>query len=177
MKSLAPVVMSLALVALSLFAVALDIRTRRLPNWLTIGGAGIGFLCSALVGVPGLAGSAMGGGLGLLVGLVAFATGILGAGDGKLLMACGTFLGPHGLLTALLAIAVAGGVLGLIDALQQGRLGVALRRVGLGLANVVTLGRFGAMPPRDEAAVGRVPYGVAIAAGTLFTWFWEGRLT
>src|SRR3990170_4623177 len=79
----------------SLAAVAFDVRTRRIPNWLTFGAAAAAF------GYAGLHSGLTGVGIGVLGWLVGaalffpfFALGGMGAGDVKLLAALGAWLGP-----------------------------------------------------------------------------------
>jgi prepilin peptidase CpaA len=152
-----------------------DWQTRRIPNWLTLGMTGLGVALAALPGGLSISGGLQGGLVGLAVGMVAYATGILGAGDGKYLMALGTFFGPIQLLYAILAMAVAGGVLAIVESARKGTLWVAMMRAGSGLKHMVTLGRSGALPERQTAALDYVPYGVAMSAGALFWWFMGGR--
>ena len=75
-------------------AVVTDVRTRRIPNWLTgaIGGAGFGIAFGGGVVTPAQAA------LGMLVGLLLMMPGHLigatGAGDVKLMAAIGIVSGP-----------------------------------------------------------------------------------
>jgi len=123
-------------VLLSMIAVVAacwDWQTRRLPNWLTIGTTSLGVALSALPGGLSIPSALLGGLVGFALGMTAFATGILGAGDGKYLMALGTFFGPVQLLYAILAMAVAGGILAIVEAARQGTLWVTILRAGAGL--------------------------------------------
>lgn len=160
---------------IAVVAAGWDWRTRRLPNWLTLGATALGVALSALPGGVSFSGAASGGLLGLVIGMVAYGTGILGAGDGKYLMALGTFFGPMQLLYAILVMAVAGGVLAIVESARQGTLWVAMMRAGAGLKALASLGRAGEMPERKTAALGHIPYGVAMSAGALFWWFMGGR--
>jgi prepilin peptidase CpaA len=114
--------------------------------------------------------------IGLAVGFALFALGVFGGGDGKFLMAVGAFLGHRQLLGAMIVIALVGGVLALFEAVRRGVLGAALKRTGWTLLHLGTLGRLG-WRPRAAPAGGAsaeafsVPYGVAIAAGAVITWF------
>lgn len=78
--------------ALSVF----DIRQHRLPNALTLPGAGAVLLCASLAGrgLPALAGAAALSGTYLLVHLVASAA--MGAGDVKLAIGLGGLTGCFG---------------------------------------------------------------------------------
>ena len=91
-------------------AVVIDVRTRRIPNWLTgaIGGAGFGIAFGGGALTPAHAA------LGMLVGLGLMLPGHLlgggGAGDVKLMAAVGTVIGPGPVTYAFLYTAIVGGV-------------------------------------------------------------------
>jgi prepilin peptidase CpaA len=104
-------------------AAVIDLRTRRVPNPLTIALAAAGFALAATgTGRLGL-GAALGGGLvGLLLMLPGHLFGATGAGDVKLFAAAGTLLGPADMFLAFIATAIAGGVLALVVAARRGRL-------------------------------------------------------
>ncbi|PQO27663.1 hypothetical protein C5Y96_17255 [Blastopirellula marina] len=109
------------LVPLSVLAIATicDLRTREIPDWLSIALLVWGLLAK-LAGwteLPWMA-LAMGFGLGLAVTLPFFWLGGLGGGDVKLITALGWVIGPVGLLITLLAMALTGGVLALIATLR-----------------------------------------------------------
>jgi prepilin peptidase CpaA len=167
-------VASVLLVGLLLAACWTDLRSRRIPNWLTIGGMLAGLAVRVAMG-PGPVGNAvLGIGLAALLALPFFAMGALGGGDVKLLMAVGAFMGPADLAWASLAIAVVGGVVALLEAMRRGVLLPTLASCGALILSWVTLGRRGKerMPGGDGRLA--VPYGVAIAVGSLLWWFAGG---
>jgi prepilin peptidase CpaA len=140
--------MIIALIAVLTTAIWTDLRSSRIPNWLTFSTmilalaihAWLGGTQQALFGLAGLA-----TGLGLF--LVLYVTAGIGAGDVKLMGAVGVIVGPYGaLLSGALAILV-GGVYAA---------GVMVYRL--------SLTRFGW---GQEAAFLPLRYGVAIAGGTL----------
>jgi prepilin peptidase CpaA len=102
-------------------AVVTDVRTRRIPNWLTgaLAVAGFGVACLAGGLTPGQ--SALGLLAGLCLMMPAHIVGATGAGDVKLMAAVGTFVGPGPTLRAFLFTAVAGGVFAVIVAAGRGR--------------------------------------------------------
>lgn len=115
---------SLVVVAVGMGAAALiDLRTRRVPNFLTASLAGIG-LGLALVGLgrvgPGAA--ILGSLLGLAFMLPGHVYGATGAGDVKLLAAAGALLGPTDTMFAFFYTAIAGGVLAVAIAIRRRRL-------------------------------------------------------
>jgi prepilin peptidase CpaA len=147
-----------------------DLTTRRIPNWVTVPGMLLGVGLHALQGFGPLAGALLGVAFAFLVGLPFFIGGLVGGGDAKLLMAVGGFFGPAEFVWAALAIAIAGGVLGLVEAARQGVLRSVLSSCGRLLLGWVSFGpRAGfTLAPRRPLAM---PYGVAIAAGSAFWWF------
>jgi len=167
---------SVLLVVVLLVASWTDVRARRIPNWLTVAGMIAGLAVRAWMGPGPLVDGALGVGLGLLLSAPFFAVGALGGGDAKLLMAVGAFMGPADLARASLVIAVVGGLIALLEAARRGVLLPTLASCGFLLLSWVTLGRRG----RERVVVRgerlAIPYGVAIAAGSLLWWF-AGGLT
>jgi len=109
------------LVPLCVLAIATicDLRTREIPDWLSIALLVWGLVAklAGWIQLPWMA-LAMGFALGLMVTLPFFWLGGLGGGDVKLITALGWVIGPVGLLITLLAMALTGGVLALIAALR-----------------------------------------------------------
>jgi prepilin peptidase CpaA len=144
-------------------AVFFDVRTRRIPNWLTgaIGGAGLGMAFGGGHVTPVQA--ALGLLAGLLLMMPGHVIGATGAGDVKLMAAVGTLLGPGLVTRAFLFTAVAGGVFALAIAFRRGMLADTL----YGTQRLVTAPL--AAPETIKASVrpNRFAYGPAIAVGTL----------
>jgi prepilin peptidase CpaA len=156
----------IAVLALGLgAAVFTDVRTRRIPNWLTGAIAGAAF------------GLAFGGGpvtpmralLGLVVGLALMlpghVIGATGAGDVKLMAAVGAVVGPDVIFRAFLYSAVAGGVLAVVVALRRGRLSTTLRAT----TNLVTQPVHAKRAIEASDRANRFAYGPAIAVGTFLS--------
>ena len=157
MPDLATLSQTVCLIALSGLLIAAawqDLRTLHIGNGLSIAIAAL-FVGWAVIGL--MAGSytlqafglsiACGAGL-FVVGMAAFAAGILGGGDVKLLAAVGLFAGPAGILDLLLVTALTGGVLGIAVL------------AGAPIGPVST--------PGEAALRRRLPYGPAIAVGGLW---------
>jgi prepilin peptidase CpaA len=156
-----------------------DVRTYRIPNAIVFCGTALALvLHSALPPGSGFIGAAPGGiGFlssfgGLAVGLALFMPlyliGAAGAADVKLMGMVGAFLGPVHAFGAAVATGIAGAVLAIAFALRAR----AMHRMLANLRLIVysTFARVSAVhgpsfdPQRDTAA--KVPYSVAIAAGT-----------
>jgi prepilin peptidase CpaA len=156
-----------------------DVIRRRIPNSLTYSGIVTGLLVrAALLGWAGF----RGGFLGLLAGggifYVLFLLGGMGGGDVKLMGAVGAWAGIAQTATLLVTTAIAGGVLAVGYMIFH-------QRVRIALSNTVELMRHHftkGLKPHPmlnvrEADTLRIPYGLAIAIGTVYcvgTIFWRG---
>jgi prepilin peptidase CpaA len=156
---------------LAMAACVWDVRTRRIPQLLTLGGAvaGVAFHI-AISGWPAGVASLSGWAVGLLLFLIPFALGGLGAGDVKLLGALGAWLGAGQVIWLALYTGVAGGVLALAVALHSGYLRQALRNIYLLLMHW----RLNGLRPLDDFTLEhghgpRLAYALPILAGTVAT--------
>lgn len=150
----------------------IDLRSRRLPNWLTVSGFLVGiFLNSAFWGWPGAKGALLGAGIPLLLLLPVVLLHGLGAGDWKLMGALGAIVGRQEIYQLLLATILVAGAIALVQMIWQ-------RRVWVTLKNLWELVRgffiFGLKPhpdiSLDNAGASTLPFGVAAAAATLLCW-------
>jgi prepilin peptidase CpaA len=160
----------ITLIALVTAAAWSDLRTRRIPNWITIPGAALGFALQACYGgLHGVLLSLAGAGLGLGIFVAFYIAGGMGAGDVKLFSAVGALLGPQALILVFVFTGLLGGLAAATLAASRGRLRETLEQTGELLLGSGRLHR----PEGREAvaAVGpdalRLPYGVVIAGGTL----------
>jgi prepilin peptidase CpaA len=164
-----------ALVAILVVAAVIDLRERRIPNALTVGALMIALALRGSIGAGAVVDGLLGAVLALVLLLPLFALGGVGGGDAKLLVAVGAFLGRSDFFVALLAIAVAGGVLALAYAARRGVILPALLNTKGLLLYVFTLGRSGERTTLATQGAVSIPYGLAIAAGTLFAlWYRAG---
>lgn len=147
-----------------------DLVTWRIPNRLTYTAMGAG-LALRLAG-GGWRGLAEGLAAGLLLGsvfFVFFMARAMGAGDVKLMAAVGCLTGLREGIVVLLATALAGGVLALVHVLLRRRAVRTLRNLGSLLRFHLVFG----IKPHPEINLEnpeapRIPYAVAIAAGTVY---------
>jgi prepilin peptidase CpaA len=163
------VLLSTAL-ALAIAAAAIDVEQRRIPNWLTYPGIILGVLLrSLLLGWEGaasaLAGCVLAGGIFLLF----YVVHAMGAGDVKLVAAIGSLLGPPDAVVMLLATAICGGVMAIVYVIYRRRIRTTFLNVGAALQFHVASG-LRAHPDLnlDNPVALRMPYGLAIATGTLY---------
>lgn len=146
-------------------AVVTDVRTRRIPNWLTGSIAGAGFGLAFGGGVITPAQAALGMLTGLLLMMPGHLIGATGAGDVKLMAAVGTMLGPDVTFRAFLYSAVAGGVFAVAVATHRGILATTLQDAG----RLVTSPAGARHAIESPARANRFAYGPAIATGTLLS--------
>ena len=151
-------------------AAAWDLRYGRIPNRLTYTAIVVGLLLRAMLGgwrscLDGLGAGLIGGGIFFIFFLVRG----MGAGDVKLMTAVGVWAGLRQLPAILIASALAGGILALGYMLARKQGWRTLRNLGSLFRFYLTLG----LTPHPEINLEnpqaiRVPYAVAIAAGTIY---------
>ena len=168
---------ALGALVLSIIAMLIDLKTARVPNWLTGGGLIAGFgVRASLMGTAGLeaalAGALFGGGLLFIPFLV---RGI-GGGDVKLMAAVSAWVGIAHAVVLILATAIAGGLLALGYLAIRKRTGEALSQVARTIRCHLAVG----LRPADRGGRSmHLPYTLAIASGALFvflsvsTAFWR----
>jgi len=154
-----------------------DIGTRRIPNFITVGGLAVALVLRLSIGgVDALVGGLLGALLAFLLTFPLFMLKGMGGGDVKLLTAVGAFLGPYGTFVALLATALVGGVLAIVVSLRRRRLGESLAgtfTVMRGMVlRAISSGKVQTVPTLETRDAVTVPYGVAIAAGAVIALLW-----
>lgn len=148
-----------------------DLRTRRIPNKLTLWAIVCGLILHLWKGGPAELGySALAGLIGGGIFLLFFMAGGMGGGDVKLMAAVGCLAGTGKIKDVLISTVLIGAVMGIALALYRGR----LRQI---LGNVVKLVRhhnavgLAAHPEinvKNQNSL-RLPYALPIAAGCLVT--------
>ena len=161
------------LIGLGLAGVACvwDLRTHRIPQVLTLGGALAGILFHLATGGWTAGGISLAGwGVGIAIFFVPFALGGLGGGDVKLLGALGAWLGPTNAFWLALYAGVGGLVLALLFSLATGYLRTALRNVAV----LLIFWHANGVRPLPELTLAegtgpRLAYALPILAGTVVT--------
>jgi prepilin peptidase CpaA len=147
-----------------LMGALIDLKTRRVPNPLTLGIAAAGLVLAAtrLSGLS-VAAAALGFSVGVGLMLLPYIFGAMGGGDVKLFAALGTFLGPWPTVQAFLYTLLAGGVLAVVVALQRRRLQETMRNAAV----LVQTGGENVAAIEHPTSNNRFAYAPAIAIGTL----------
>jgi len=159
----------------------------RIPNWLTFPLLGLGLAYAGWLGGwngvgDALLGAAIAG--GIFIGAFILAGG--GAGDAKLMMGIGAWLGSSASVPLVLGVTSAGFVLGMGVTVARGGLrdvpvvlmhGLWITRLEFGraLAGRIAYPEGSALPaggPAKERPKQWMPYAPAILVGTALTWWW-----
>lgn len=175
-------VLLLLLVSLS---AAFDAKERRIPNKVTFIGIVVGLLFNLITGGwTGLFTSFLGLLVGIAIFFIPFAMGGMGAGDVKLMGAIGALMGWRFSLEAAIYSALVGGAMVLVYLVYTGKMRDTLS--GMLLALVQALNRiiqkkgYSEQLMRAEQTFYKngqeykkiyIPYGVAIAGGTVLVLF------
>jgi len=160
---LKPIVLAGA-VLLSVIAGATDLRSRRIPNWLTVSGLLLGVASNSLLGGwSGLKASLLGAGLGLAVLLPFVLVRSLGAGDWKLAGALGAFTGWRLLVDLLMGSIFVAGIMAVALVIYKGRVRQTIENMGHILSSLLTFRMPESRVSLDNPDSLKVPYGVALA--------------
>ncbi|HEY0263067.1 MAG TPA: prepilin peptidase [Granulicella sp.] len=160
----------------AIVAAFFDIRSRRIPNLLTGPALLAGFaLHLALDGWRGLLSALAAALLCGGVFLIFYLAGGMGAGDVKLIAACGCLVGLPSSGSLLLLTALSGGVMALVLVLLRRQVRqTTLRMLELTRHHLQHgLTEHPELNVRNPSAL-RLPYGLAIAAGCTLTFYLHG---
>jgi prepilin peptidase CpaA len=157
-----------------LIAAVTDLRTRRIPNWLTLPSIPIGMLLNfALDGVSGLMASVFGVFIALLIYVPLYLLRAMGAGDGKLMAAIAAFIGWYVWLHLFFAASILGGIVAVLFTLAKGELRNALvRSVGI----LRSLAYFRAPFAADKTLDIRSAESISLPHGSVIALGWFGLL-
>lgn len=165
----------LALAVVLTLASFLDIKSRRIPNYLSVTLVIICLTAYWLAcGMEGFLFSLKGMGLGFFVLFVPYLFGGMGAGDVKLMAGVGAALGPGQVLLAFLFTSLFGGVFALFvifagdtlkKSVQNFYTSAWLMLSGAGISTIKT--------GLEHKKKTKIPYGVVIACGTAASMIWR----
>jgi prepilin peptidase CpaA len=161
----------------ALVAAVIDFRRFRVPNKLTFPLCLSGLVFHATVGgLPGLQHSVGGIGFGFAILLVFYITGVMGAGDVKLLAAVGAWIGGANTLYVFCVAGIVTGIHSLAALAWQRRLHVVPTVFQVCLVQMMTLGShitrsdvgsLAEVTQRDDHRRYVMPFAVMIAIGVV----------
>ncbi len=124
--------MSMPLAALLLAAAWIDLRVRRIPNYLTVilvvVGIGRSFIDPSLLSTHQALTGAL---LGFTMALALFLVGAFGGGDVKLMAGIGAWLGPAGVTLTFAIAALLGMIMVVVYGLRNGKIRELLHNTAL----------------------------------------------
>lgn len=160
-------------VALVITAAVWDWQTRRIPNWLVSAAFIVAlpvqmWVHGAISGIQAWLLGCLVGGIMLLPG---YLTRTVGAGDVKLMAAVGAFCGAVLAMEIAVVASAIGGLWALVWLARRRRIRAGLANTMSMLVNVLDGTRVGVQHGESMRAlsIGRLPFGVAIAIGTVVT--------
>ena len=165
-----PETLQIVLAVVVIAAAVSDLKTGRIPNWITVPGAALGLALQGYHGgLQGAIFSLAGAALGLGIFRVLYLAGGMGAGDVKLFGAVGALVGPQALVWVFIFTGLLGGVAALALAMARGRLRQTLAQTG---HLMLSFGRLRWEEARQASSLHapdalRLPYGAVIAGGAL----------
>jgi prepilin peptidase CpaA len=150
--------------AAALVAGWMDLRSRRIPNWVTFPSLWVGLASNTFFyRWDGFTASLLGlvVGLGLLLPFILIRS--LGTGDWKLAGALGAFTGPGLLIDLLLLSVFVAGAMAIMLIIRKGRMRETLRNICHILVSLLRFQLPGHRVSLDNPESLKVPYGVALA--------------
>jgi len=164
----------LAASAIILVAAITDLRTRRIPNVLTLPAIPVGFVLSYILeGSTGLLASVVGLVLALVIYLPLYALRAMGAGDGKLMAAVSTFIGWSMWLHLFFAASLLGGVVAVVFTMAKGQFRHTLQRSVLVLRSLAS---FQSPASVDETLDFRSNKSLSLPHGSVIALAWMALL-
>lgn len=153
----------IALLLITLIAGVWDLRTGRIPNLLTYGAIGIGFVLALFQGQGAALSSFVGFLVGFAIFAVAFKAGMMGGGDVKLMGAIGALKGfPFVIYVMYYACAVTA-VVAFSILVYRGVALATLRDIGRTLFSGI-MAREWALPPARADL--KIPFGAALSVAS-----------
>ena len=164
-----------AATACALVGSVFDVKSRRIPNFVTMPAFLFGLaLHLALGGWRQLLSSLAAGLICAAIFLVFYIAGGMGAGDVKLILAVGCIAGLSHVAYLLVLTALSGGVMAIVWAVARGQLQQTIVNVG----ELASHHRHAGLQPHPDlnlknAATLRLPYALAIAGGSILTLYFQ----
>ncbi|MCD4755526.1 MAG: prepilin peptidase [Deltaproteobacteria bacterium] len=162
---------NLFVIILVVIAAIIDVRTRKIPNYLTLSGWGIGLMYHVITGgLDGLIFSSAGLILGFGLLFLFYLVGGAGAADVKLMAAIGAFLGWEEVLRAFVFSSIMGLLFAVAIMAKAGLLGKIFKNIYETFKGFVLFRSISFIPINSNL---KMCYGPPIALGTILS-LWLG---
>lgn len=149
-----------------------DVKERRIPNKLVLLGLSIGILLNMTMTDRGVLFSFMGMLVGLILLVIPYSMGGIGAGDVKLLASIGSILGPIAVMNVFAWTAIVGAVFALVLIVREQKLILCLRKFRAYILTIFFLGR--KIIDYGEGAVqSSIPYALPMLIGFVLMMMFE----
>ena len=153
----------------TILAACVDLRTHKIPNWLTLPAFLLGLgIRTIFSGWSGAKASLEGVGLALILLLPLVLLRALGAGDWKLMGAVGAFLGPILFLFVLLGSIFVSGLMAMVEMTRTRRVRETFHNLWVLVRGFISFGlRVHPEISLDNPKLLKLPFGVAVALSTV----------
>jgi prepilin peptidase CpaA len=172
-----PLLVKATLLSVVILAGIWDLRSRRIPNWLSVSGVAAGIILNTLLFPHGWLRSLIGLGCALAVYLPLYMIRGMGAGDVKLMGAVGAICGPANWFAIFLATALIAGASSLLVVILRKRLKETARNLSVILGSLLHWRAPAARDSRlriDNPKALRMPHGAFIASGAMLFVLFSG---
>lgn len=144
-----------------------DIRSMRIPNWITVTALLTGLLVQAVVqGWQGLLFAICGAVAGFVLLLIMYSIGAVGAGDVKLFAGIGAWTGVLFTAQVIMYSVFFGALIGWVIVLRRREMGMRLRKTINSLTGFLVLGNLSVLKGH-EAELLRFPFMLAVIPGSV----------
>jgi len=154
-------------------AATFDVIVHKIPNLLTFPTMALALIYYLIImGLDGVFFSLKGLAVGIILFIVPYLMGVMGAGDAKLMGAVGSILGAKGVFMASVCIAIIGGLYAVIMLVAHPRyLKEFLHRHIPTFKTFIFTGQYIPIPAAEPDRQPKLYYGTAIALGTFLYMF------
>jgi len=157
-------------------AAYIDWKEHRVPNWVNFTGLAAAFIFHALLGgIDGVSLAAFGCLTGFATLVVPYALRGMGAGDVKLMMAVGAWLGPWATFQGFVWTVLFGALMGMVSIVRSRQVKERFITVAVAGRNLINMQDLDTGREQDAPQTILLPYGVPIAFG-FYSYFIFGGL-
>ena len=160
-------------IVISLIALYTDLKEHKIYNQLTFSAMILGVLCNLAIDYRLWYLPLFGILLGFVILFIPFSLGGIGAGDVKLLMALGAFLGAKAIIWITLFAAIAGGIISAGAIIKRHGLNSGLYRIYLIFTSIWNQANRQQVKNLETTEKIYIPYGLAIFIGLIIVVLWR----